>query len=238
MKKLVLGALLAIGSSVGCVAANDSRVTVTWQFEHLATKTISPTCPAGFDTATIVSQPWDPDANVLLGSPKLDLFDCSRMTGTVRLPFDTYLVWVQIENHDGSQIFSKSAQTFVDTVIGDAVVDTSFLDDGGFFFLTWDLVDATTHAPLSCKAAGVGTNGSVEVAASSVAHPSDPPLIDKFTCEAGFGTSAPLLQGQYGLHINALDSHDTPLGDGFATTTKTIVPEGLTDLGHILIPID
>src|SRR5215467_8440846 len=95
MKKLVLGALLAMGASAGCVAAsNDSRVTVNWKFEHIATGSFN-SCPAGFDTAAIVSQPWDPVSNQLTGTAKLDLFNCSDMTGTVKLPFDTYLVWVQ-----------------------------------------------------------------------------------------------------------------------------------------------
>jgi hypothetical protein len=239
MKNLVLGALLAVASSTGCIissGSSDSVVTARWQFTHLADK--SPrSCPVGFATATIVSQATDPITHLGAGLTVVDKFNCSDLQGTISLPDDTYLVWVQIESDDGNQIYTKSAQTFVDTSFGDATIDIDILDDGGYFFMTWDLVAAQTQKPLTCSEAGVTSSGSVEAISTSMAN-SQKIITDKFTCEDHFGTTDALLAGSYTVSIDALNSSDLALSNPTVVTNKQITaPDGLTDLGHIVIPI-
>ena len=239
MKKLVLGALLAVASLSGCVSdgggSTEAVVTARWKFTHLADN--SPrSCPVGFATATIVSQATDPVTHLGAGATIVDKFNCSDGQGTITLPDDTYLVWVQIENDTGSQIYTKSQQTFVDTSLGDTTIDINILDDGGYFFLTWDLVKAGTQTPLTCAAAGVTASGSVEAVSTNLAT-SQRIITDKFTCEDHFGTTDALLAGTYAVTIDALDSSDRALSDPTTVTKQITAPDGLTDLGHILIPI-
>lgn len=238
MKNLVLGALLAVASSTGCIissGSSDSVVTARWQFTHLADK--SPrSCPVGFATATIVSQTTDPITHLGTGLTIVDKFDCADGIGTISLPDDTYLVWVEIESDDGLQTYTKSEQTFVDTSFGDATIDINILDDGGYFFLTWDLVDAQTQKPLSCPEAGVTADGSVEAISTNLAT-SQKIITDQFTCEDHFGTTDGLLAGTYTVSIDALDSSNLALSNSTTVTKQITAPDGLTDLGHILIPI-
>lgn len=239
MKKLVLGALLAVASLSGCVSdsggSTEAVVTARWSFTHFADG--SPrSCPVGFDTASVVAQAWDPIGNVLVGTTIVDKFNCSDMRGTT-LPIDgIFLVWVQIENTSGTQVYAQSAHTYIDTADGDVTIDFNILDDAGFFFLTWDLVDATTQAPLTCQQAGVVGNASVETTAT-IAGTSFA-LTDKFECEHGFGTTDPLLAGTYTVSVDA-EVNNIAVGTAPALTNKVIrAPNGLTDLGHILIPIE
>jgi hypothetical protein len=166
----------------------------------------------------------------------VDQFDCADLEGTISLPDDTYLVWVQIESDDGSQIYTKSAQTFVDTSFGDATIDVNILDDGGYFFLTWDLVDAVTKAPLSCGEAGVNADGSVEAISTNMAN-AQQIITDQFTCEDHFGTTDGLLAGTYTVSIDALDGSDRALSNPTTVTEQITAPNRLTDLGHIVIQI-
>lgn len=242
MKKLVLGALLAVASLSGCTSDGgdvpiDTVVTVRWNFTHLAD--MSPrSCPVGFGTATIVSQTTDDVTHLGTGQKIIDKFNCSDGQGTITLPSDdTFLVWVQIENDTGTSLYAQSEETFVDTSASVAPIAVTVFDDGGFFFLEWDLVDARTNALLTCAQAGVTANGSVETIATSVANPSyfkD----DKFTCEDHFGTTDPLLAGTYTVTVDA-EVNNASIGQAPTLTNKTIrAPNGLTDLGLIRIPIN
>lgn len=236
MKKLVLGALLAVVSSTGCTVSTSTEAVVTarWSFTNFATDSAR-SCPVGFDTATIVSQAWDPVSNELVGSPVLDLFDCADMQGTT-LPLDgIFLVWVQIESATG-QVYAESSHTYVDTADGDVLIDFEIFDDAGFFFLTWDLVDAVTDAPLTCDQAGVVGDASIETIATIVG--STFALVDKFQCEHGYGTTSPLLEGTYTVSVDA-EVNGAAVGTAPTLTNRVIqAPNGLTDLGHILIPIE
>lgn len=238
MKKLVLGALLAVASSTGCIISSDSTeavITARWSFTHFADNSAR-SCPTGFQTATIVAQPWDPVTNELFGTPVIDKFNCSDLQGTT-LPLDgIYLVWVQIETDSGNQVYAQSSHTYIDTADGDVLLDFDILDDAGFFFLTWDLVDAVTQAPLTCREAGVTGNASIETIATIVN--SSFVLADKFQCEHGYGTTSPLLAGTYTVSVDA-EVNNLAVGTAPALINKVIKAQnGLTDLGHILIPID
>lgn len=243
MKKLVLGVLLAaVASSTGCIISSGSSdgdtsavITAQWSFTHFSGG--SGSCPPGFSTTTIVAQPWDPIANELFGTPVLDKFNCSDMRGTTDPLDGVYLVWVQIESDNGQQIYAKSKHTYIDTLDGDAAISFPILDDAGYFFLTWDLVDAATQAPLTCKEAGLTGDAAIETLATIVTD-SNFLLTDKFPCEHGYGTTSPLLAGTYTVSVEATVNNKS-LGNAPELTNKRITaPEGLTDLGHILIPID
>jgi hypothetical protein len=236
MKKLVLGALLtAVASSAACTSSTEAVVTARWQFTHFEDDTAR-SCPVNFQTASVYAQPYDPITNETFGAPVVDKFDCDVFEGTT-LPIDgIYLVWVQIENDSGTQVYAKSNQEYFDTIDGDGVIDFEIFDDAGFFFLTWDLEDAVTGAPLTCREAGVVGDASVETVAT-IAGTSFM-LVDKFTCEHGFGTTSPLLADTYTVSVDA-EVDGLAVGVAPALTNKVITaPNGLTDLGHILIPID
>jgi len=241
MKKLILGALLAAASSVGCSSSTtttttvrDSIVDVTWSFTHLADNSVR-SCPSGFGTANIISQTIDPVTHKLVGAPIIDQFDCSAGRGSITLPDDTFLVWVEIATNSGSSKYAESAATFVDTSLGDAKVDTEILDDGGYFFFTWDLVDSRTNAALTCRNAGVTASGSVEIVSMSLTT-SSYIKADKFTCEDHYGTTEGLLAGDYDIMVQA-ENNNTTLGaaDPFSDTIHA--QNGLTDLGNIVIQI-
>lgn len=238
MKKLVWGALLAAAaSSAACSssASTEAVITAHWPFTHVDGSS-SGQCDPNFPTASIYSQPWDPVNNVLVGAPVIDKFDCSAMTGTTDPLDGIFLVWVQIENDSGTSIYVKSKETYIDTADGDLVIDFPILDNGGYFFLTWDLVDAQTQAPMTCAQAGLGSNGSVETVATLTGP--DTGTVDKFTCDHGFGTTDALLEGTYTVSVDA-NNGSAAIGTAPELTNKTIVaPGGLTDLGHILIPIN
>lgn len=239
MKKLVLGALLLAASSTGCVTSEptDAVITARWSFTHFADGSAR-SCPTNYQTTTIYSQPWDPIGNRLTGSPIADKFNCSDKIGTTDPLDGIFLVWVQVETDISATPYATSESFYVDTADGDVTLDFPILDDAGFFFLTWDLEDAVSHAPMTCRDAGLdGSNGAVESIATSLANASFM-LTDKFECDHYFGTTDPLLAGTYTVSVEATVS-DQAVGVAPDLINKTIrSPNGLTDLGHVIIPID
>jgi hypothetical protein len=239
MKKLVLVALLAaVASATGCIISDeptDAVITARWSFTHFADNTPR-TCPTAYQRTTIYSQPWDPIENRLFGVVIADQFACNDLGGTTDPLDGIFLVWVQVENEAG-QPYAKSKSIYVDTADGDVRLDFPILDDAGFFFLTWDLEDAQSGAPMTCKDAGLTTNNTgVETTATIVGTMFA--LTDIFPCDHYFGTTAPLLAGTYTVSVNA-QVNDRSVGAAPALTSKTIrSPNGLTDLGHVIIPID
>jgi hypothetical protein len=240
MKNLVLGALLvAAASSAACTSSSPPDVTVTghWTFKHITDGTPR-SCPTGFDTATLFAQPVDSETVAANGGLiNADLFNCSDQQGTILIPDGLYLMSVRIETHSGATKYADSEQVLIDTAV-DAAFDVEILDDGGYFFFTWSLHDKTSSgARLSCADAGVTSTGSVEVVSTLVTNMSffkD----DKFTCTDHYGTTAGLRAGNYTVSIDA-EQGGVPAGDPINLTNKTIVaPNGTTDLGHVMIPID
>jgi hypothetical protein len=242
MKKLVLGALLAaVASSTGCIISDDDPIeptdaviTARWSFTHFEDNTAR-SCPVGFNTTTIVSQPWDPINHRLIGSPVEDLFDCSAGRGTTDPLDGIFLVWVQVETDSGSQVYAKSESIYVDTADGDVSLDFPIFDDAGFFFLTWGLQDGGRQ--VDCEEAGlVGGDTGVETTATIVG--STFALTDVFECDHYFGTTAPLLADTYVVAVEAVVD-GLSVGRAPALNNKTIIaPSGLTDLGHVIIPLD
>ena len=102
--------------------------------------------------------------------------------------------------------------------------------------MTWDLVGAETNSRLQCSQ--VNDLASVDLISTSVAS-ADAGITDKFTCADHFGVTGGLVQGTYTLSISATNADDRSLGSAPALVEKTIRDRNaITDLGHILIPID
>lgn len=247
MKKLVLGALIAATSFTGCTSdsgpddpvVTDAVVTVSWNFTHLATNAAR-SCPTGYTTATVISQSIDPATHIGTGLKVKDKFDCSAGIGSLTLPDDTYLIWVEITDDGGTKFYAQTEEFFVDTTLGDKRFDTEILDDGGYVQMTWDLVDAHSGALLTCAAAGVKADGSVEITPSMAGSMDF--VSDKFTCEDHFGTTYGLLAGDYVLSVavNPTDNvADQPLGDvQNVNNVQVKAPNVITYVGNIMLPID
>lgn len=240
MKTLVLGALLAaVASSTGCIITSESTdavVTARWSFTHFADNSAR-SCPVGYPRTTVYSQAWDPIENRTFGPVIADVFDCAAGSGTTDPLDGIFLVWVQVEKENG-EMYARSKSFVLDTEIdGDVTYTFPILDDAGNFFLTWDLVRESNNAPLTCKEAGVtGSNSGVETVATIVN--SSFMLVDIFDCADYYGTTSPMLTGNYTVSIDAL-VNNRAVGVAPALTNKRInSPNGLTDLGHINIPID
>lgn len=239
MKNLVLGALLvAAASSAACTSSSGSDVTVTaqWSFKHIADG--SPrSCPVGFGMAQITAQPIDPDTVAANGGLiTTTLFNCNDMQGVIVVPDGSYLMSVDIADATGTQFYTqKPEEVRIDTAT-DKAFSVEILDDGGYFFFTWGLIDAASKAPMTCAQAGVTSAGSVEVISTSVANKSffkD----DKFTCEDHYGTTDGLPAGQYTVSVDA-EQNNAALGAAVNFTDTITAPNGTTDLGHILVPIN
>lgn len=237
MKNLVLGALLvAAASSAACTAAStDVTVKAQWSFKHITDGTAR-SCPTGFGMAQITAQPVDPDTAAANGGLiTTTLFSCNDGQGTVVVPDGVYLMSVDIANSSGTQFYTQKPEE----VLVDTATDSSFhveiLDDGGYFFFTWGLVDAVSKAPMTCAAAGVTSAGSVEVISTSVANMAffkD----DKFTCQDHYGTTDGLPAGKYTVSVDAENAGT--LGPAVNFTDTITAPNGTTDLGHIMVPIN
>jgi hypothetical protein len=242
MKNLVLGALLiAAASSTACTSSSSTEAVVTarWSFSSYANRNQVPNdpCPTGFNTASVHAKEWDPVLGeyVAGGLEVVDKFTCSDMRG-ITDPLDgTFLIWVQIENDSGSNVYAQSESEFFDTADGDKTIDlpTLFVD-AGYFDLSWDLI-SSANARLSCAQAGIGSSGSV--ATTVVESSSNFMAVDKFTCEDGFGTTAEVPVGLYDVTVTA-ENGSADIGASLPLANKPITaPNGLTHLGHVRIPV-
>jgi hypothetical protein len=237
MKKLVLGSLIAvIASTAGCVVNEDAVITANWSLKQEATGQII-SCPPGTTTAAVYSQPVD-SSNRPVGSPIIDLFDCDDNSGqTAPLPPDVYQTWVELTSEGGANVYARSLSAFVDVLDSDKTFTTTLLNDGGYFELDWDLVDAQTNAPLAC--ADVTDLGGVGVVSTQVANMSmfkD----DKFDCDDHHGITAGLLRGAYTVSIDAMNRADQSITPQSVVLTNRVIGERntVTDLGTVTIPVE
>lgn len=241
MKKLVLGSLIAVvaANAAGCVASNSDVATITanWSLVNKATGAAT-TCPPGFATAALYSQPIDANNN-LTGSPIIDLFNCEDHTGfTDPLPPDVYASWIKITTDTNSDTYAESTKSILDVRDIDLTYSTTILNDGGYFQLTWDLRGGTSNAPLACAdvpgvtASTGGVETVVTVAGGSAAK------TDQFNCEDHYGLTGGFLQGAYTVSVDAFSNAGAE-GTAPTLTNKVIqAPNKVTDLGNIIIPID
>lgn len=248
MKNLVLGALLAAASiATGCSSSDGddggpvvvgTTVTVNWDFAHLVGDGSEPrSCPSGFGTAIIKSQAIDDGTHLGTGTDFVDKFDCADGTGTIVLPDDDqYLVWVEITNDSESTLYAESNSTYVDTSASVPAVNVEILDNGGYFFFTWDL-EEDDGTPVSCADANIDPAGAVDAVSTSIANASDF-ADDRFTCADHYGTTDGLLAGTYTVAIS-VDDATGKIGEAETKTNQVIeAPNKLTDLGHVIITLD
>jgi hypothetical protein len=233
MKKLVLGVLLAAAvSATGCVS-DGSTVTMTWDFTHLADNSAR-SCPTNFDTVRVIAQPTDPTSHLGAGRTFVDKFDCADGEGRIKLSDNSYLVWLEVTNFSETSKYAQSQETFYDTLEGNVTIPVQILDDGGYFSLTWDLVDGPTNAPLSCTDVGIDRAGSVRVLTKLAT--SSAVITDNFDCTDHFGTTDGLLAGDYDITVEAFNNGILGLADPISKIITA--PNGVSYLGNVLIPID
>lgn len=236
MKNLLLAAMLGAAVASTACTSNNLTVTANWKFTHIADG--SPrSCPVGFDTATVFAQPVDQlTANANGGLISADLFNCSDGRGTILVPDGLYIMSVRIENHSGSSKYADSEGVFIDTAV-DASFSVEILDDGGYLTFRWTLKDAQTNQTLTCAAAGVTSQGSVESIATSTVN-ANVMFTDKFTCEDHYGTTAGLPAGTYVVSLDA-ENNNSRLGPAVNyAATPVGAPNTVTDLGPVVLPID
>lgn len=225
------------GCSATCRVENGPGVTyktaASWSLVDLATKTET-SCPPGFDTAAIHSQPVDAGGQPA-GTPVIDLFDCAAKTGTTSaLPAGRYQTFVAITDANGQTTYAESTEQILDLTSADQTFATEIATDGGYFAMRWHLVGDTSNTALTCG--GIGSTG-VEAISTEVDN-SENAVSDIFHCVDGVGLTAPLLAGTYTVSIAALDANNASLGTAPALTNQEILDHNrVTDLGSIDIPI-
>jgi hypothetical protein len=234
MKKIVLASLIAAAASQGCTVVEEGHISATWRLRNAVPATVTG-CPVGFDTAGLYSQQVDPVSLAAIGSPIVDLFNCSANAGvSAPLVAGSYIAYVQIETHDGSTVWAKSPQAFVDITNVDKTISVDLINDGGYFFLSWSLFGQTTNQPLTCAQAGA--SGGVETIATVTG--SSTAYNDMFNCTDHFNYTAAVPAANYTISVDAINSANQAIGTAPTITNKTMnTNNDIVDLGHIMIPI-
>lgn len=215
-----------IGSEVATISAH-------WSLRNMADGATT-ACPAGFDTVRLLTMPVDAGGEPL-GDPNVDLFDCDRGTGIATdLPPDLYQVWIEVTSHDLSRTYAQSLSQILDVRDFDDGFDVDILNDGGFFQMSWNLVDKTTLRPLACGAVGAENIRAVSTSVADAHRVYD----DVRPCDDHTTVTDGLLAGTYNVSIDAMIG-DRPMGAKVTLTNQKIGPRNaVTDLGTILLPVD
>jgi hypothetical protein len=233
---------LVASQAAGCIIESGddddggefALVSATWSVRS-AVSNSDVGCPPGYDTAALYNQPVDANGNNV-GAVVVDLFNCADGAGT-SAPLDPglYLTWVEIANHDNTDVFAQSLSAFVDVTVSDKTFNAQILADGGYFKLAWDLVGDTTGDSLTCaEAAATG----VEAIGTDVSDANNSNS-DIFDCEDFSGITAGYAAGTYTVSVAALGAGDASIGTAPALTNQVISDHNeVTDLGMINIPID
>jgi hypothetical protein len=230
---------LIAASATGCVISDDSataHVGATWTIRTLSTPDIG--CPPGFDTAALYNQPVDSNGSPI-GDPIIDLFDCADGAGTsAALPADTYETWIEITNDNNTQKYAQSTPAFLDVTDVDLTYSAEIFDDAGYFQLQWDLVGASSQAPVTCDEAGIAdpNNSGVEILATLSGTTAAGG--DQFNCTDHFGITDALAAGDYTLSVDAFTDAGGAIGTAPTIQDTIQAPNKITDLGTVTIPID
>jgi len=186
------------------------RFDVTWNLTAGDPEATTNCAAAGVDTIQVVSQP-----NV--GTDFVDLFDCAGGSGlTAPLPPGSYTVWVNALDGSNDLVARSAAQSYSLQADDDAVLLLYlFPVDGGFFSLTWTLVD-TGDNPLTCAAVGAGGVSLL----STLVGTADA-YEDIFDCAAGEGETAKLPVHDYTVVIDLLDD-DVPPGSLATSAPRSV----------------
>ena len=251
MKKLVLGTLiaLAVTQAAGCVFTSDdtssnAHVSATWDIKSIATNQ-SLTCPPGYDTAALFNQVVDSAGNPQGACSRqsdnnestcfVDLFDCAKHAGTsFALPPTRYKTWVEITDASVNQVYAAGVPAYLDVRDVDLTYNTQILDDGGYFYVTWDLRAASNNAQLSCAQAGAA--GGVELVGTVTGGTES--KSDIWDCVDQADYTAGYRAGSYTVSVDALNASDQAIGTAPELTNKVIQRQNqVTNLGTVQIPI-
>lgn len=251
MNKLALVTLMAatlVSQAAGCIIQPADRdyggggggggevatISARWSLRNMIDGATT-ACPAGFDTVELIAQPID-EYGYAVADPSIDLFDCNSRTGiSTDLVPDVYQVWIEVRSHDLATLYAQSLSQVLDVRLADQGFSADILNDGGYFQLSWDLVGKTTNRPIDCaEVPGLQSIKALSTSISDAQRAYD----DELVCEDHFAVTGGLLRGAYTITIDAM-AVDKSLGRAATLTNKVIEGQNrVTDLGHILIPID
>ena len=239
MKNVVLGSFIAL-TAIAATACTTTTTTDTalisadWSLKTAAHG--SATCPPGFDTAALYNQEVNPTTLAPIGQPFIDLFDCVAGHGTsAPLPPAVYQTWVEITNTNNTSVYAQSLSAIVDVTITDKTFSADILVDGGYFDLAWNLVGASTNAPLTCAQAGA--TGGVE-AISTMVSGTGMAFTDRYSCEDHQGITSGLPAATYTVSVDALNSADQAVSEPTVLTNQTIrAPNKVTTIPTLMIRI-
>jgi hypothetical protein len=215
-------------------ADDVAAISARWSLRNMIDGAVTG-CPRGFDTVQMISEPID-GSGVPLADPAIDLFDCeARAAISSGLTPDRYRVWLEVRSHDLAELHAQSLAQVRDVRRVNQEIATDILNDGGYFQLSWDLVGELTNRPLSCsQVVGLDMLAIVSTSITDAQRSYD----DRLRCEDHAAVTGGLLQGSYTITIDAVMA-DTTIDPATTLTNQVISGQNrVTDLGHILIPID
>ena len=256
MKNLVLGSLVTALAASGCIITTSSppdtaHVGATWKFKDLATNTMTG-CPAGtdnagrpFTTAALYTQEVDANGNPIgrcqqltdvSGTCNIDLFNCGDFAGrSAPLLPDTWKTWIQIQTDHLESTYASTTPTIVDVTNVDLNYNAEILNDGGYFYVSWQLVGKSSGAPLTCAQAGASQNGVEAVVTTSGGADLHS---DMFTCEDGAGYTSGYIAANYTVSVDALNSNMQSIGTAPTLTQQPIGRQNaITSLPKSMIAI-
>lgn len=221
------------GYGGGPVGTEVATIAARWSFRNMADGATT-ACPAGFDTVRLLTMPVDVTGEPL-GEPNIDLFDCGARAGTATdLPPDLYQVWVEVLSHDLARTYAQSLSQILDVRDVDDRFDVDILNDGGFFQLSWNLVDKATLRPLGCAAAGAEGVQAISTSVADAHRVYD----DTRACDDHTTVTDGLLAGAYNVSIDAM-ANDQEMGAKVTLKNQQIGTQNeVTDLGTIVLPVD
>lgn len=233
MKKLVFAALMlgGLAQATGCIITSDdddddvntAQFDVTWNLTEGDSETAAACADYGIETIQVVSEPTS-------GSQYIDLYTCSTgFDATAPLPLGDYTVWVNALDAGDNMIAQSNSQAAT-LDLGNELVPLTFTFpvDGGFFALTWTLVDDATNDPVTCTE--VGAAGGVDVLATIV--DTTTAFDDIFDCEDGEGVTAKVDVADYTVVVNVLNANEEALGTSNPRTVSIDYGNELEDLGN------
>ncbi len=241
MKKLVFAALMlgGLAQTTGCIITSDddddddvvntAQFDVTWDLTEGESEVAAACADWGIETIQVVSAPTT-------GTEYIDLYNCTDgFNATDPLPLGDYTVWVNALDAGDNMVAQSNSQMSTLDLGGDLVPLTfSFPVDGGYFALTWDLVDTGDNV-LTCSEVGSGGVGVL----STIVGTADA-YDDLFNCEDGEGVTAKVDVADYTVVVDILDTAEPPgsLGSSEPRTVSIDYGNHLNDLGNFEFVFD
>jgi hypothetical protein len=230
---LAAGCVIEVSSLESDGTGELAAISARWSLRNMIDGAVTG-CPSGFDTVEMITQATD-GSGAPVGEPTIDLFDCRHGAGiSSALVPDVYQVWLEVRSHDLSELYAQSLSQVLDVRRADQQLYADILNDGGYFQVSWDLVGASSQQPLGCSQVGFDGLATISTAIADPRRAYD----DAFTCESHAAVSGGLLQGSYTITIDAMAGR-AAIGRITSLTNQPIYGQNrVTDLGHILIPIE